>query len=141
MPEQLSLLDFKAPQTKTVSVESKYPYQPARGKTDTSAEAADKVAKNHRKHHLIVLEWLARKGKLVADDVSKFSSIHYSIIRPRFSELKDLGMVALIPKDRNKNGDIIFERDYSPITKNSQLRWCITEKGKQCLEENRNAKS
>jgi predicted ArsR family transcriptional regulator len=61
--------------------------------TDTSREAADRIAPSTDYLRGKVLETLAQRGALTADECAAFLCIDKLSIRPRFTELREAGLI------------------------------------------------
>ena len=70
-----------------------YPNQPATGKTDTSAEAADAIRPSVSQLQYMIIGRLAMGGPQTSFELADSLSENHANIQPRTSELKALGLI------------------------------------------------
>ena len=71
----------------------KYPFAPALGKTDTSREAAEVIRPFHTPLQIMVIRHLTAFGPSTWKDVSEATGEDSRNIQPRFTELKEMGVI------------------------------------------------
>ena len=70
-----------------------YPYQPATGKTDTSAEAAEAIRPSVTQIKAMILDRLREAGPQTSVELAKAIGEEYETTQPRTSEMRALGWI------------------------------------------------
>lgn len=73
--------------------QARYPNAPALGSTDTSRDAAEIIRPFHTPLQIMVIRHLKAYGPATWKDVSEASGEDSRNIQPRFTELKELGVI------------------------------------------------
>lgn len=92
-----------------------YPNQPATGKTDTSAEAAEAIRPSVSQLQYMILGRLAIGGPQTSHELAEALGEAYENVQPRCSELRALGQI----KDGGKRGP-------SRNPNRNAIRWELT---------------
>lgn len=92
-----------------------YPNEPATGKTDTSAEAADAIRPSVTQLQYMIIGRLAMGGPQTSCELAEALNEAYENIQPRTSELRAMGKI----KDGGKRGP-------SRNPKRNAIRWELT---------------
>jgi len=72
---------------------ARYPNAPALGKTETSREAAEIIRSFHTPLQIMVIRHIQAYGPATWKEVSEASGEDSRNIQPRFTELKELGVI------------------------------------------------
>jgi len=115
---------------------NRYPYVPFAGHTDTSAAAAEAVAKNHRSMQDSAMAAIREAGPegLTADEAANVMGVSPYQVRPRTAELRAQGYI----KDSEKRRPNIYNRPSIVwvATSSEERRQILADKAANDAERN-----